>query len=295
MKFLICLFLIFGVVETVFSQEYSIVLDAGHGGKDPGTEKRCAKCADEKDIALDVVLLIGKLISENYSNLEVVYTRKDDTFVSLDERVKLANGINADLFLSIHCNANPNTSIEGFQIHIHDHSYLKSKYFGESLENALIKKTQKASRGIFNFKDRESHLYVLQYTKMPSVLAEIGFLSHAEEEKFLNSYKGKAQIAQALLEGIDDYCKKNQIKLKKHPKTCYKIQITASDKPIPLTHLDFKKLEMEVEENKLKSANFPYKYTVGKAQKAEELDELVQKVKQKGFSDAFVAVFEESE
>jgi len=90
--------------DNVFSQEklFTVVLDAGHGGKDPG--KIGYKNYNEKDIALDIVLLVGKMLSRE-SNVKVIYTRKKDVFVDLWERGRIANRADADLFVSVHCNA----------------------------------------------------------------------------------------------------------------------------------------------------------------------------------------------
>jgi N-acetylmuramoyl-L-alanine amidase len=81
-----------------------IVIDAGHGGKDPGTHGVISK---EKDIALKIALELGRIIKENIKDVEILYTREDDTFIELDERPNIANKNDADVFISIHCNAVP--------------------------------------------------------------------------------------------------------------------------------------------------------------------------------------------
>jgi N-acetylmuramoyl-L-alanine amidase len=118
-------------VETT-EKKFVVVLDAGHGGTDPGTLGTGRYKTSEKDIALDVTLKVGKLIEDNYPNVKVVYTRTGDTFPTLKRRVEIANTNNADLFISIHCNANPNSEASGsesFVMGLH-----KSE---ESLRNAM--------------------------------------------------------------------------------------------------------------------------------------------------------------
>ncbi len=92
-----------------------VVIDAGHGGKDPGTQGPKSK---EKDVALKIALKLGKYIEENLPDVKVVYTRKDDTYIQLEERPKIANRNNADLFICIHANANPNTKAFGTETYV---------------------------------------------------------------------------------------------------------------------------------------------------------------------------------
>lgn len=118
--------------EETTEKKFIVVLDAGHGGSDPGTLGTGRYKTAEKDIALAVTLKVGKLIEANYPNVKVVYTRTGDTFPTLKRRVEIANSNNADLFISVHCNANPNTEASGsesFVMGLH-----KSE---ESLRNAM--------------------------------------------------------------------------------------------------------------------------------------------------------------
>ncbi|MCC6600254.1 MAG: N-acetylmuramoyl-L-alanine amidase [Crocinitomicaceae bacterium] len=92
---------------------FTVVLDPGHGGKDPGNLGTGRHKKTEKDISLDVALEVGKYIAENYPEVEIIYTRKDDTFPTLKDRVETANKAKADLFISIHCNANDNKAAFG--------------------------------------------------------------------------------------------------------------------------------------------------------------------------------------
>ncbi|NVO11963.1 MAG: N-acetylmuramoyl-L-alanine amidase [Bacteroidales bacterium] len=94
---------------------HKIVIDPGHGGGDPGT---LGSKTREKDIALSIALKLGNLIKNNYQDVEVIFTRKDDKFVALDERTTIANASKADLFISIHCNSNPNKSPYGTETYV---------------------------------------------------------------------------------------------------------------------------------------------------------------------------------
>ena len=116
--------ILFLVLLTTFSyNSYSqkgskiktIVIDAGHGGKDPGAS---GKNSREKDIALSVALKTGGYIEQNFPNIKVIYTRKTDKFVDLHKRGQIANENNADLFISIHCNANPSSKIYGAETYV---------------------------------------------------------------------------------------------------------------------------------------------------------------------------------
>jgi N-acetylmuramoyl-L-alanine amidase len=98
---------------TVAVKKYTVVLDPGHGGKDPGNLGTGRLSRTEKDISLDVALLVGEYIHSNYPEVDIVYTRKTDTFPTLARRVQIANESLADIFISIHCNANDNKAASG--------------------------------------------------------------------------------------------------------------------------------------------------------------------------------------
>ncbi|TAE01626.1 MAG: N-acetylmuramoyl-L-alanine amidase [Bacteroidetes bacterium] len=252
-----------------FAQEKNIILvvDAGHGGYDPGTERSHKKFKHEKDIVLAISLKINKILENQYDKLEIIYTRQKDVFVSLEDRVFIANDKPADFFVSLHCNSNPNSSISGVQIHIHHESFSKSELLAKTIEKELTEKAKRISRGILNYKDRDQHLFVLQNTKMSSVLVEMGFLSNSEEEKYLNSEAGQQEIAEAIASGMVKYAEKIGLKTKasKSGKKVFKVQIKASDKKMALDHKFFEKLKMEVEESFSSKEDdiLPYKYSVG--------------------------------
>ncbi len=221
-----------------------IVLDAGHGGKDPGN---IGSKAREKDINLAVTLLVGKYIKENMPEVEVIYTRDDDSFPALKERPNIANINKADLFVSIHSNSAPNKSAFGTETFVMGTKYIEANFDIVKRENSVIfleenykeeyegfDPTSPESYMIFNltqkafignsisladqietqFRDRvgrksrgvkQGPFYVLWTPSMPSVLVELGFLSNTEEEKFLMSQAGKEYMASAIYRSIKDY------------------------------------------------------------------------------------------
>jgi N-acetylmuramoyl-L-alanine amidase len=225
-----------------------IVLDAGHGGRDPGN---LGSRSREKDINLAVTLLVGKYIEENLPDVEVIYTRKDDSFPSLKERPVIANKNKADLFVSIHSNSAANKSAYGTETFIMGMKHFESNFDIIKRENSVMMledgyeekyegfdPSSPESYIMFNlmsqaffenslsladqvekqFKDRvgrrsrgvkQGPFYVLWTPSMPSVLIELGFLSNSNEERFLMSKQGQEYMASAIFRSIRDY--KNQI------------------------------------------------------------------------------------
>jgi N-acetylmuramoyl-L-alanine amidase len=182
-----------------------VVIDAGHGGLDPGTEGSKADLKDEKDITLDIALKVEALLKEKYENIKVVQTRKRDITVSLEQRVAIANDTKGDYFVSIHCNSSTKKEIYGTQMHVHDFTYRKSTKLAQILDEEFTSRAKRNSKGLFNSKDRRFNLYVLRYTNMPGVLIETGFLSHRQEEEFLNSENGQEIVASAIFRGIRNF------------------------------------------------------------------------------------------
>lgn len=214
-----------------------IVIDPGHGGHDQGTTG--VKGLLEKDLVLDVAQRVGKLIEEKM-NAEVVYTRTDDTFIPLGERTTIANERKADLFLSIHANSSPYPRISGvetFYLNFTDskeamdvaarenatseksvydlqdlthkialHEKLdESREFASRIQTALFTFTShnvpsEKNRGI-----KKAPFVVLIGANMPSVLAEIGFLTNAREEALLRKPEYRQKLADALYRGLSRY------------------------------------------------------------------------------------------
>jgi N-acetylmuramoyl-L-alanine amidase len=222
--------------------KFVVVLDAGHGGKDPGNMGNGYK---EKDIALKVVLAIGSALEKN-PNIEVIYTRKADKFIDLFVRGKIANKAKADLFVSVHCDSHTSqaygagTFVLGlhrnntnFEVAKKENSVIllednyHQNYAGydpnspESaisimmgMEDYLDQSIQLASLIQSNFvgklkrKDRsvkQAGFIVLHQTVMPSVLVELGFLTNNKEGAYLNSKKGQQDMSKAITDAILQY------------------------------------------------------------------------------------------
>jgi N-acetylmuramoyl-L-alanine amidase len=220
-----------------------IVIDAGHGGKDPGCH---GKTSQEADIALATALELGKILTENLAGVKVVYTRKTDHFVELHDRAAIANKNKADLFISLHCNSGPKdiAGTETYTMGLHtaeanlsvakrenevilkEDNY-KSKYDGfdpkspqghilfSLYQNAYIDNSIKlASKIEHQFEHRlgrssrgvkQAGLLVLWKTAMPSVLVEIGFLTNIKEEKYLMNKTNQTYIASGIYRAVKEY------------------------------------------------------------------------------------------
>jgi N-acetylmuramoyl-L-alanine amidase len=214
-----------------------IVIDAGHGGHDPGTIGPGG--VQEKDVVLDVALRLAALV-RNELGAEVVLTRPDDTFIPLEERTAIANSKGADLFLSIHANSSRNASSRGVETYFLNFAADTHAQAVAARENAISAATMKdlqhlvkaitlnskidesrdfaasVQEGIVGnlrredprLPDRGVHtapFYVLIGANMPSVLAEIAFLSHPQEEKRLREAEMRQKIAEGLLAGVRAY------------------------------------------------------------------------------------------
>ena len=221
----------------------TIVIDAGHGGKDTGA---LGKNSKEKDLNLSVALKFGNYIKENLPDVKVVYTRETDKFIELSERAAIANRNNADVFISIHCNSTEGTTTargaetfvmgeskneknlavakkENAAILLEDNtdaydnfdpnsteayiifSLTQSLYQGQSLDLAGKVQKQFASKGRHDRGVQQAGFLVLWKTSMPSILVELGFINNAKEEQFLNSEKGQTQLALALYHAFEEY------------------------------------------------------------------------------------------
>ena len=339
-----------------------VVLNAGHGGTDPG----CHGVKHlEKEVALSITLKVGKYIEENLKDVKVVYTRKNDMFVPLGEIASHANKNNADLFVCIHCNAAVNKQVYGSETYVmglhktkgnldvakrenaailYEEDY-KRKYEGfdpnsdeaniifNMYQNAFLEQSLSyASKVQAEFKKnknltdkgvKQAGFLVLWKTSMPSVLIETGFLTNAEEEKYLGSQIGQDQIAFAIYKAFKNYKAEleeydagpenevrpriteeqvevfdqhitqptnDSIKIKTQPieqNIVFKIQIANSSKKIPLNSTKFiaaKGVE-EIEEDKT------FKYLTGNFKTIDEAFAEQRRLRKEGFKDAFTVAF----
>ena len=225
-------------------KKFTVVLDAGHGGHDPGNVGNGYK---EKDIALKIVLAVGAILEKD-PDINVVYTRKTDKFIDLFKRGKIANEANADLFVSVHCNSHNSEAngTETFVLGLHANRqnfevakaensviYLEedyeTNYAGYNINSPesfialtivqeefldqsimLAKNIQKNFTVRLKRKNRgvkQAGFIVLHQTFMPSVLVEVGFLTYKPEGRYLNSASGQIEIAQSISKGILKYKK----------------------------------------------------------------------------------------
>ena len=170
-----------------------ICIDAGHGGLDQGAVNGKYR---EALVNLGLATKLGKELKEK--GHKVVYTRETDKALTLQQRCNIANNAEADLFISLHCNSAENKLAEG----IETFKYPKSKHkLAECIQNALVKNfPEEKNRGV-----KESQFYVLKNTKMPAVLCEVGFISHAETAEKLYSYSYQMKLSRVIVEGVQDF------------------------------------------------------------------------------------------
>lgn len=327
---------------------FVVVLDPGHGGKDPGNR---GNGFYEKDIVLDVSLQVGKIL-EAHKDIKVVYTRTTDVFIDLYKRGPIANEVDADIFVSIHCDSH-NSQAHGIGTFVmgvdktgknletakkeNEVIYLEEnyeeKYLGfdpnspESLigmsimleeyldqsimlagliQNNIVNNLKRKDRSV-----RSAPFWVLHSSYMPSVLVELGFLTNNSEGPYVNSKKGRSELAQEIAKGIIDY--KNQISLAtedfKNPVmtdekkdkvlestkadiydgVTFKVQLAASGKKLDTKPSNFKGLN-EVERDKEDGL---FKYYYGNTSDYNKIQVMKAFAQQKGYSSAYIVAFKD--
>lgn len=230
-------------------RNFTLVIDAGHGGHDAGAVGAYSK---EKDINLRVALAFGQLVEENCSNVKVIYTRKKDVFIPLQRRADIANNNKADLFISIHTNALPagrlaygsetyslgmarananlavakrenavitlendyKTTYQGFDPNKAESyvifEFMQDKYMKQSVDLASCIQKQYVSAGRPNKGVHQAGFLVLRNTSMPSVLTELGFITTPAEETYLNSQQGTMELSRSIYNGFLAYLRMHE-------------------------------------------------------------------------------------
>lgn len=179
----------------------TVVVDAGHGGSDPGAIYPAGSSKPtirEKDVTLAVALKVRDNLKAK--GINVIMTREDDSYPTLQERVDIANSSDADLFVSIHCNSMVNKDeIDGAQVYYYGSSSF-GKRFAALVHSKIVEYTGMTDRGIQD----GSTLYVIKNTVMPAILTEGGFVSNPKDRAYLLSEKGQIAIANAVSDGIEE-------------------------------------------------------------------------------------------
>lgn len=337
----------------------TVVIDPGHGGKDPGAIG--GSKTQEKDVVLNVGLLLGKKIKATYPDVNVIYTRSKDEFIGLAERASVANKAGADLFISLHCNAAANKTAKGLETWVlglhkseaslevakkensailmedgHEGTYedfnpndpdayialamRQNAFLDQSLLFAdYIQKNGCGDLKRYNRGVKQAGFVVLYRATMPSVLVELGFLSHVDEEKFLSSAAGQESLASELFDAFKAYKSHKekvdglsqegndnkvddkkvepvketpaQVNSKKEEGIVFKVQIATSSLNLPTKPENFKGMD-DVE---VKTAGKWYKYFVGNYSSLDEAKARQKEVQEKGYDTAFVVAYENGE
>lgn len=239
--------------SNMWAKDFVVVIDAGHGGHDPGA---IGKISKEKSINLNVALKLGNLIKKNCDDVKVIYTRSKDVFIPLDRRAEIANNAKADLFISVHTNAlaknntakgastwtlglaksdanlevakrensvilyesDYQTRYAGFNPNSAESyiifEFMQDKYMEQSVHLASL--VQKQFRHTCKRVDRGVHqagFLVLKASAMPSILVELGFISTPEEERYLNSEDGTSTLAKGIYHAFLTYKREHELRL----------------------------------------------------------------------------------
>ncbi|MDR2839994.1 MAG: N-acetylmuramoyl-L-alanine amidase, partial [Paludibacter sp.] len=253
---------------------FTLVIDAGHGGQDPGAIGQISK---EKDINLSIALKFGEFVKDNFNDVKIVYTRKTDVFVTLQGRADIANANNANLFVSIHTNSATNSSAFGtetytlglhrtesnLQVAMRENSVMlleddyQTKYQGfdpKSVDSYIMfqimqdkfmdrsigfaSDIQKEFRNFVSRSDRgvrQAGLWVLHRSACPSVLVEVGFISNRSEEKFLSGADGQRLMATAIYNAFVKFKRQHDnMSGKTTASTAKPIEQSTNNQPLPV-------------------------------------------------------------
>ncbi len=338
LKRVLTLFLVLTGINFSFAQGDGckvVVIDAGHGGKDPGCSGKGSK---EKTIALGIALKLGKLIEDNHKDVKVVYTRKSDVFVELDERANIANKNKADLFICIHANANAKASAYGAETYVlglhkteaqkqianRENSVISfednTKKYEELTPDMLIARTMQLSVFLnqsilfandiqkefkkIGRKDRgvkQAGFVVLFKTTMPSVLIESGFLTNTTDNEFLIKGENQQKMAQSIYNAFKTYkSQRDEVAdvIKEN-----NIEVPENSGVQFKVQIASSRNEVDVapynfkglEGVEKKKVDAYYRYFYGNTSSYSEIKKIKEEVKKKGYSDAFVIAYLDGE
>lgn len=176
---------------------FTIVIDAGHGGKDQGAAGRKIQ---EKEVTLKIAQRAGKYIRRRTRGVDVILTRERDEFISLNERANFANFCEADLFISIHANSARGYA-EGTETFVWNKRHNPwSLKLARLIQKEYTERAKRKNRGV-----KKANFAVLRNTNMPAVLTEVGFISNAQEEKYMKSRRGRRKLAYCIYQAVKQY------------------------------------------------------------------------------------------
>lgn len=344
----ILLFPAFSTGPEVAPKQFVVVLDAGHGGKDPGNR---GNGFTEKDIVLDVTLQVGKIL-EKQPGFKVIYTRKTDVFVELYDRGPIANKVDADVFVSIHCNAHHTQAFgvetfvmgadktgknletakkENEVIFLEDNyeekyagfdpnspesfiglSLLQEEFLDQSIllaglvQENLVNKLNRKDRSV-----KSAPFWVLHSTYMPSILIELGFLTHKNEGPYVDSKKGRRELAEQIANGIISYRKHLSLatlangdmsvysesvdsiveeeKEKVYDGIIFKVQLAASSKELAPKSYNFNGLN---EISRSREGDL-FKYYYGGTSDYAKIQAMKAQAQQSGFPTSYIVAFKD--
>jgi len=332
-RVLLAFLLFFSFSFLVQAQKYTVVLDAGHGGKDNGASRGTYV---EKKIVLNLVLMAGEILEKN-KDIKVIYTRRKDEFIELHKRAKIANDSGADLFVSLHCNANNSAKPFGAETYVLglngndanleivkkenavillESDYKKNYDYDpnspESVIGLSVLQEENLDESLTfaglvqnNFKELKRHdrsvkqanFLVLRETAMPSVLIELGFLSNKEEGDFLSKKSGQKMMAGAVAKAVNSYLEFLTINTidvgEVVEKSRLEYRIQIAASKQYLTTEPYNFKGVKGVE--VEQAGDLYKYFYGRVSKFEDIRKLQEELKEAGFKGFFVVPFYDGE
>lgn len=293
---------LYNITVSANNRKFTVVIDAGHGGKDSGT---CHNGGREKDINLNVALLLGKFIRNNYPEVRVLFTRQTDVFVGLQQRADFANRNNANLFISIHVNSAPSSGVNGTETYVlgigkqdnnlsvamrenkamllegdyktvykgfdptSAESYImfqvmQNAYLNKSIDFATLVQQQYKRSNRYSRGVRQDILWVLSQSAMPAVLTEIGFLTNKEEAMYLMSEKGQQEIANSIGRAFGVYYKKEDTPIKGNATDNVSEDSSSENDEITYQAVDEKPADIKERKNveKAQTKHTNYSYTI---------------------------------